>query len=241
MNSIQIITNLFYITSFYFSIEKICFLRFSLKTCEKIISFLHSILAVFLSLNVLSTEYNFNTFFQTEMTSLNMPIFVYYDSYTSDKSNILLLLSSGYFIYDLYTTTLRCRGLVYIIHCIVCGGFITLSLFSQSHHFFALSFLLYELSTPFLNIRYFLKNKKCEKIKTLNDIIFLLSFFISRILWGTVMSYYTIKLLIIYLPINSSWMYVLILSISCYLNYFWFYKIINTTKTKLNINIQHSI
>jgi hypothetical protein len=58
-------------------------------------------------------------------------------------------------------------------------------------NYYGLSFVLYELSTPFLNIHWFCDklNLTGSKIQLYNGIALLVTFFACRIVWGTYQSY----------------------------------------------------
>lgn len=104
---------------------------------------------------------------------------------------------------------------------------------AQTYHFF---FLLEELSTPFLNLKWFLRNESkphSSKNQMLNY-CFILSFFFSRLIYGSILYYST---LVTTFPFfekhgNSSfnvfqWVLQIILCSSTrILNLYWFSKII---------------
>lgn len=90
--------------------------------------------------------------------------------------------------------------------------------------------LLFELSTPFLHIRWFLikTNRANNMFAHLNDYCFVLFFFIARVVMGPIYFYWYIS--VVHLDIESKIHYVFIPSmvISNALNYFWFVSILKS-------------
>ncbi|KAI9228028.1 MAG: DUF887-domain-containing protein [Piptocephalis tieghemiana] len=102
-----------------------------------------------------------------------------------------MAISLGYFIWDAIVSIrhIRSFGPEFCLHGVACSA-----IFLQGYQPFFMSFgpifLLYEISTVFLNIHWFMD--KCglsdSLAQSLNGIILLLSFFFSRILYGTYQS-----------------------------------------------------
>lgn len=68
-------------------------------------------------------------------------------------------------------------------------------------NYYGLNFILYELSTPFLNIHWFLDKLQMtgSRMQLLNGIILVVTFGCSRLLWGTYQS------ILIYMDIWTAW------------------------------------
>lgn len=85
--------------------------------------------------------------------------------------------SLGYFLWDL-VASIKEGDPSFIIHAIACLGVFIMGLLDPSITIVVLSFLLYEVSTPFVNIRWFLLKYDAKRFKTwisrLEKIIFCL-------------------------------------------------------------------
>ncbi|KAL1971247.1 hypothetical protein VTN77DRAFT_199 [Rasamsonia byssochlamydoides] len=97
-------------------------------------------------------------------------------------------LATGYFLYDLIVSTVYVKmfGVGMLFHAIS-----ALWVFAQGFrpfvNFYAPTFILYELSSPFLNIHWFLDkvNMTGSKAQWYNGITLLVVFFFCRLVWGT--------------------------------------------------------
>ncbi|RMZ76458.1 hypothetical protein DV737_g4807, partial [Chaetothyriales sp. CBS 132003] len=101
-------------------------------------------------------------------------------------------LACGYFIWDLIVSTryIKIFGIGIWFHA-VSALFVFSFGFRPFVNFYAPVFILYELSTPFLNIHWFCDklNLTGGKLQWYNGITLLVTFFCSRLLWGTFQSY----------------------------------------------------
>ena len=99
--------------------------------------------------------------------------------------------STGYFLWDVFAS-LDEKDLSFLLHAIACLGIFGMGCVDPSITLFVLSFLIYELSTPFINARWFLLKFNPTRfrilIKILEKGVFLL-FFIMRICIGIPMQY----------------------------------------------------
>lgn len=101
---------------------------------------------------------------------------------------VLGAASSGYFIWDAFTAVryIKLFGPGFAIHGIVSFAVCFIS-FEPYILYYAPLFLLFEISTPFLNIRWFdlkLPGLFSEKVILANNVILILLFFFVRICWG---------------------------------------------------------
>ncbi|KAL2843633.1 TLC domain-containing protein [Aspergillus pseudoustus] len=102
-------------------------------------------------------------------------------------------LAVGYFIYDLIVSTVYVKmfGIGMLFHAIS-----ALWVFSFGYrpfvNFYAPTFILYELSSPFLNIHWFLDkvNMTGSSLQWYNGMALLFVFFSCRLVWGTWQSVY---------------------------------------------------
>ncbi|KAE9975158.1 hypothetical protein EG328_003442 [Venturia inaequalis] len=98
----------------------------------------------------------------------------------------------GYFLWDLIVTALNYSmygfgTLAHALSAITVYGFG----FRPFVNYYAPDFILYELSSPFLNIHWFCDklNKTGSTVQLINGIFLLTSFFLARLVWGTYASF----------------------------------------------------
>lgn len=147
----------------------------------------------------------------------------------------------GYFIWDLFVCTryVSLFGLSFLFH-----GFAALYVFGWSLKPYCLpwapAFLVFELSTPFVNVNWFATRLPpgtiSEKVVVINGLLLLVTFFFVRIIWGFyaagILAYdiwRTLDMAPIALPIS-----ILALNVSLdSLNVVWFLKMFRIAKKKL--------
>ncbi|KAJ9316781.1 hypothetical protein DTO271D3_2914 [Paecilomyces variotii] len=102
-------------------------------------------------------------------------------------------LAAGYFVYDLIISTVHLDifGIGMLFHAVSALWVFSLG-FRPFINFYAPTFILYELSSPFLNIHWFLDkvNMTGSKAQWYNGMTLLAVFFSCRIIWGTWQSVY---------------------------------------------------
>ena len=105
---------------------------------------------------------------------------------TMDVTHLMLCIAAGFFLHDAIACMLR-ESPFYIIHGATCCLGYTTGACLNSMHFFGALFLLWELSTPFVQMRWALY--KLGKTDTLlykvNGMLMVLTFFGARIVCGT--------------------------------------------------------
>jgi hypothetical protein len=135
-------------------------------------------------------------------------------------SGMVQALAAGYFLWDLqvslkFVDVLGASSLLHAIGALLVTtiGFVSISLtkivlelilFTSQRPFanyYGLNFILYELSTPFLNIHWFLDKFQMtgSRLQLLNGIMLVATFGCSRLLWGTYQS------ILIYMDIWTAW------------------------------------
>ncbi|KAF2130231.1 DUF887-domain-containing protein [Dothidotthia symphoricarpi CBS 119687] len=106
-------------------------------------------------------------------------------------SGLIQAFAGGYFLWDLVITlqNVQIFGIGMLLHAISALCVFGLG-FRPFVNFYASSFILYELSSPFLNIHWFCDklNKTGSTIQFLNGIALLITFFSCRIVWGSYQS-----------------------------------------------------
>jgi len=147
------------------------------------------------------------------------PIYGYYE-----PSLILFNFVFGYFMYELFVAIYNKNHVTSIIHaCIsMCAySFGIYGYFSK----YGLFFLSYDITTIFLNMVY-------QSDALIWKILFAVSFFLIRIVFGTIESINFIKHV---LSLNDNFLVlcVIVNLMFILLNYYWFYKIIKKARREL--------
>lgn len=111
---------------------------------------------------------------------------------TTNLSTLILYISTGYFLFDMIICIRHFdrEGVKYLVHACACFfSYFILPCHLKLLHFYAVRFILWELSSPFLHLRWFLyKLNASPKLKLLNDLFLFIAFFSCRIVWGVVIS-----------------------------------------------------
>ncbi|XBW34501.1 hypothetical protein QEN19_000046 [Hanseniaspora menglaensis] len=104
----------------------------------------------------------------------------------TDFNEKIAILACGYFLWDMAISA-YCSTPAFMVHGVVSFTVYSIGL-SGFINYYAAVFLIFELSNPFLNIRWFANHYKLSdsKLAQLNEIIFMSMFFICRIVWGLV-------------------------------------------------------
>lgn len=110
----------------------------------------------------------------------------------NSTSTTCIVLAAGYFLYDLLICTLRYdeNGPAFLLHGALCCAAYAYPILKGFLHRVGAQFLMWELSTPFLYLRWLmLKGNLAEsKFMGIANMAFALSFFGCRILYGPIMS-----------------------------------------------------
>ncbi|KAF2849922.1 DUF887-domain-containing protein [Plenodomus tracheiphilus IPT5] len=145
-----------------------------------IVSFVQSTLICGLALWVLSAD--------DELRQMDMTERVY--GYTG-ASGLIQAFAGGYFLWDLVITVQNVRifGIGMLFHAICALCVFSLGFRPFVNHY-ACTFILYELSSPFLNIHWFCDklNMTGTTVQLVNGIALLFTFFSCRIVWGSYQS-----------------------------------------------------
>ncbi|KAB8237894.1 DUF887-domain-containing protein [Aspergillus alliaceus] len=106
----------------------------------------------------------------------------------SGTCGFLAALAAGYFVYDLVISTIHIKmfGIGMLFHAISALWVFSFG-FRPFVNFYSPTFILYELSSPFLNIHWFLDklNLTGSKLQWYNGMLLLSVFFSCRLVWGT--------------------------------------------------------
>lgn len=151
-------------------------------------------------------------------------------------------ITIGYFIWDLYICLrfFKMFGLGFLVH-----AFASLFVFSQTLRPFCLAwvagFLSFELSTPFVNVNWFISKLPAGTIpfyvQAINGLLLMITFFIVRIIWGFYAIYkvsgqlYSAKdQLPLWLPLSIVGLNIALDA----LNVYWFKKMVSIAAKKLS-------
>ncbi|KAH9980875.1 DUF887-domain-containing protein [Lactifluus volemus] len=102
----------------------------------------------------------------------------------------LFALSSGYFLWDSVVSLVHYDGMGFVVHGFVCLV-IYLNVFRPFLAYYGPRFLLWELSTPFLNIHWMLDKTKQtgSPLQLVNGLILMSTFAGARLVYGFTISY----------------------------------------------------
>ncbi|KAF2258776.1 DUF887-domain-containing protein [Lojkania enalia] len=107
-------------------------------------------------------------------------------------SGLIQAFAGGYFVWDLFITlqNINIFGLGMLAHAVSALFVFSLG-FRPFLNFYGPTFILYELSSPFLNIHWFCDklNLTGSKLQLYNGILLLFTFFSARLVWGSYQSY----------------------------------------------------
>ncbi|GME81888.1 unnamed protein product [Ambrosiozyma monospora] len=140
--------------------------------CIRCVSFIQSILIVTISIPCLQNEHLAKDHIYA----------------TTPYSSFVAAMALSYFIWDTLVSLFYVGyfGVGFLVHGIVSTIVFTIGVFHPYIHYYCPIFLLFEISTPFLNVRWIgLKfDVLSELFKLVNNAILMLIFFFVRICWG---------------------------------------------------------
>ncbi|EMD93463.1 hypothetical protein COCC4DRAFT_191712 [Bipolaris maydis ATCC 48331] len=145
-----------------------------------IVSFVQSTLICSLALWVIWTDKELNSMDRIERVH----------GYTG-ASGLVQAFAGGYFLWDLVITVQNVKifGIGMLFHAISALCVFSLG-FRPFVNYYACTFILYELSSPFLNIHWFCDklNMTGSTVQFVNGLMLLFTFFSCRLVWGTYQS-----------------------------------------------------
>lgn len=108
--------------------------------------------------------------------------------YYNDASIRCLVITAGYFLYDIIICTFRFHenGAAFLVHATLCSFAYWYAATSHKIHYYGCGFLMWELSTPLLYVRWVLlkAGKSDNKWMPTANAAFMGAFFACRILYG---------------------------------------------------------
>lgn len=177
-------------------------------------------------------------------------------TYQNDYCSMVTSLSAGYFIWDLIVCLryFKVYGFQYLIHAIFALAASLVPLLPVCQVWVP-KFLLYEASTPFVNVNWFImqmlapskkSNLKPAKVPTwlnlINGVLLMIIFFSVRILWGNLAQFvyfyqmYKYRSDMTTLKVQLAVILAIITLILNSLNVFWFSKMVKIAKKLANLS-----
>mmetsp|Transcript_26230 Transcript_26230/g.73572 ORF Transcript_26230/g.73572 Transcript_26230/m.73572 type:complete len:285 (-) Transcript_26230:1646-2500(-) len=112
---------------------------------------------------------------------------------TTPLSYAMVVWSAGYFVHDLVNVILfyDLEGFGFLMHGFFCCGLFCYGVFTRQCQYFGASFIIWEASSPFVHLRWFLYEMglKDSKPYFYNGLAMILSFFLARNVLGLYSSY----------------------------------------------------
>ncbi|EPQ57986.1 DUF887-domain-containing protein [Gloeophyllum trabeum ATCC 11539] len=148
----------------------------------------------------------------------------------------VLAVACGYFLWDALDSILYFQDVGFVVHGLACLAIYAMA-FKPFLAYYGPRFLLWELSTPFLNIHYFLDKLSLtgSRWQLLNGASLLGAFFGARIVYGGVMSvefFRTLRAVADALPTSFLVVYGVGNVVLNLLNWVWFFKMISALRRR---------
>ncbi len=153
---------------------------------------------------------------------------------SSTGGNVLMALAAGFFVFDLTHSMFDFQGLPFLVHAVLCSAVYCLALTLPYVQYFGCVYLLFELSTVWLNAMWFVKFVYGLPEKSLVYRVcaaaFALTFFASRIVFGKYSNYVFYRELLLryheqHAPVTALFVFANVaLTV---LNHYWFYRVIS--------------
>ena len=113
---------------------------------------------------------------------------------TTATSHIMLCIAAGFFLHDAVCCLLR-ESPFYVVHGLTCTlGYIAAAAVGAGHFYGGL-FLLWELSTPFVQLRWVLQKMGLSesKVYMMCSLLMVITFSLARVVFGTVFTFQLLK------------------------------------------------
>lgn len=197
--------------------------QFVSKMSKNITGTIHAIVTVYYAIWILGD----NEFWLNRVT------------HTTDLSTHLACTSLGYFIYDVIVLLYNYRSYdaIFFVHGISALVVNYMILVSGLGHFYWAASIMWEVSTPFVHIRFLMLKLGIERFKKINNVILVGTFFSARIVWGLYFKYliwddmlfngYDVMVNQHPIIFYGVWGQIMFGHVLDALNLYWFYLIIN--------------
>ena len=195
----------------------------------RVVAFLHAVLISYLAYGILADP------------TLNADRLFGYDFYAGQ----VYAIASGYFLWDSIISAWHIReyGPSFLIHGVLCFLAYVFS-FTPFVMYYGAVFLMFELSTPFLNVHWMLDKAGLtgSKWQLINGVLLGATFFLVRLCFGTYMSYQFFR------DVSAHWDRVPSIHFYLYasanvilntLNFIWFFKIVESVRKRGDASARH--
>ncbi|EDO14852.1 hypothetical protein Kpol_359p13 [Vanderwaltozyma polyspora DSM 70294] len=145
------------------------------QSAVHLVSFVQAIVILYLSIRLMLDEENYISVYQDSVSRV----------FTETRgTQIICIYAIGYFTWDIYISTFY-STLPFVLHGVISTVVYTIGL-KPYIQYYAPVFLIFELSNPGLNIRWFLMKyaPSYKKFLTINNFFLMITFFLCRIVWG---------------------------------------------------------
>jgi len=161
---------------------------------------------------------------------------------TTPLSQFVVMVSCGFFVYDIYASIKlrRKEGIVPILHGSVCFSDLLYTLLASKFFFYGPAAIVWEISTPFVHLRWFLSKMDMRRSRLFfnNGMLMLLSFGLCRICWGTYVAFKFFRMMAAAsndsMNASAFGMPMALCLSGNLLNYYWFYKMIAIARRYLS-------
>ncbi|KAI0253546.1 DUF887-domain-containing protein [Lactifluus subvellereus] len=151
----------------------------------------------------------------------------------------LFAVTSGYFLWDSVVCLVHYEGVGFIVHGFACLT-VYLNAFRPFVAYYGPRFLLWELSTPFLNIHWMLDktSQTGSPLQFVNGLILMSTFVGARLIYGSIVSYQFYQTLF---EVRDGLSSTIFIAYACGnvtlngLNVFWFTKMIAALRKRFNV------
>ncbi|CAD7695980.1 unnamed protein product [Ostreobium quekettii] len=147
------------------------------QTASRVVGFLHNAIQVPFALYLLSDE-----------TMQSDHIYAF-----TPMSQLCMCITAGYFLVDLLICIWKYHeeGPLYLMHASFAFVLFAHGVISNLNHYYGAAFLMWEVSTPFVHLRWIMHKMDMgtTKIYFYNGLLMLLTFFGCRCVWGMWVSY----------------------------------------------------
>jgi len=163
-----------------------------------------------------------------------------YDEYAGN----VYAIACGYFLWDSLVSLYYVKqfGVGFLVHGASCFG-VYLFAYRPFLNYYGAAFLMFELSTPFLNLHWFMDKVGAtgSLLQMINGVMLVSTFFFVRLVWGIYMSYQTLLSVLPVLdqvPLFLQVIYGGANVVLNTLNVFWFFKMLNAVSRRIPKNGQ---
>ena len=166
-------------SSYYFILYALLHKKYNAEWISRVVALTHAL--------VIARSVEYITFFETwPFDTMGFQ--------NTHHQNLTLCLTAGYFLFEIsWCLYMRTEGVLMLIHHGISITAMVVSLWAgRSASEVLLTTWGSELTNPFLQVRWFLRetNNYETAFAFLNDLVFMIMFFVVRVLVGTVVAYY---------------------------------------------------